>query len=1030
MFKRFRWVLVFSLLLSFINKAYSQQDLDFHINAHLLSGKKILKLKRNFTDPFLWVLAQNNEVYRINSVNQEVVNYTAKFATYSTLEFIDIAGYTADVVFVATRSNKVIELNNSALTTISVNDNSTDIVTSIGVSILSDGIKKLLIATINGQGYYDYVSNELFFLEYTNKNIQPINIWTATYRTTMYPDPYPRFDAPEYYPLFYTSPFSTYGDNITHTIESGSKFNTMYYTLSGITYPSNYGGSLFWGNDNGLFQEPMLFPFPRSFASFLKDTKVNKIADIFGLASFFDPFNVISKDNLLIGTEKGLYFSNSLLNKMENSLEVFDLYHFDAMGNTPVYDICVNNTGLDPVNNCEDGVWLATANGVYLIKPDYLKYLDPNLWVGALYTDKDFTNYLSTVDLCGATSIKLNVNRARAGKNNLVQWMKDGQEITGQISDELTVSSMGEYYALIYSACDNVHIQTNHLKITKSAGPVFSFNYSDKIQQCNNSPYTLQTENNPAYQFRWYTNGVLNGAATASFVATQCGKYKVEVSACPNSWVSSKEVEVEMVTLPVPLTTTDKSTHCAGDIATLNANIPVDVAGYTINWYRDGILLPNNTNFNIIKETLPGSYTITIKSNTSECFENAVPYSLNFTPAPVFTSTFPAELRSCTAVPLNVTFAVNAIYNYRWYTNGVLNGATTDKFLAIQTGKYRVEASTCDGSWVSSNEIQVYVNDAPVPVITKNKAAYCAGDNAILTTNTPLSPVYTVNWYRDNVLIADNSNQTFLMTAVAGTYKVIITTNTANSDGTICSQTSAENNVVFDTPPTLSVASTAGTSICEGGEVYLTATYSGGTIKWSTGEKTNRIRVSAAGHYKASVTTAAGCEVEAGIDIKSLPSPVLNVADATLCTYKQEATTITAPAGFTSYKWNGITGGQTYKVSQPQVISLSVTDENGCEATQQIKITSQCPDIWIPNTFTPNNDGVNDTWKIEGIDNDKTATVKIYNRLGAQVLNIAGSSIPWNGEFKGKKLPAGVYYFIVTAKNGTQRLSGSVTIIY
>jgi hypothetical protein len=82
--------------------AYAQQDVDFHIDGTYLAGKNILKVKRDFYDPYVWVLAQNNEVYRINSLTKTVDNYTSKFAAFNGSTFIDIAGRSADTVFVAT----------------------------------------------------------------------------------------------------------------------------------------------------------------------------------------------------------------------------------------------------------------------------------------------------------------------------------------------------------------------------------------------------------------------------------------------------------------------------------------------------------------------------------------------------------------------------------------------------------------------------------------------------------------------------------------------------------------------------------------------------------------------------------------------------------------------------------------------------------------------------------------------------------------------------------------------------------------
>ncbi|MEO9172965.1 MAG: hypothetical protein ABI203_07720, partial [Mucilaginibacter sp.] len=77
-------------MLLLCTKAYcQQQDVDFHLNIQLLTGKTILKVKRDFYDPYLWVLGNNNQVYRINSLTKVVDDYTPQFAAYSALQFVD-----------------------------------------------------------------------------------------------------------------------------------------------------------------------------------------------------------------------------------------------------------------------------------------------------------------------------------------------------------------------------------------------------------------------------------------------------------------------------------------------------------------------------------------------------------------------------------------------------------------------------------------------------------------------------------------------------------------------------------------------------------------------------------------------------------------------------------------------------------------------------------------------------------------------------------------------------------------------------
>jgi hypothetical protein len=75
------------------------QDVDFHLNAHLLNGQKIIKVRRDFHDTYLWALGPNNQVFRINGTTLAVEDYSAQFAAFNNLQFVDVMGCSADTVF-------------------------------------------------------------------------------------------------------------------------------------------------------------------------------------------------------------------------------------------------------------------------------------------------------------------------------------------------------------------------------------------------------------------------------------------------------------------------------------------------------------------------------------------------------------------------------------------------------------------------------------------------------------------------------------------------------------------------------------------------------------------------------------------------------------------------------------------------------------------------------------------------------------------------------------------------------------------
>jgi gliding motility-associated-like protein len=110
------------------------------------------------------------------------------------------------------------------------------------------------------------------------------------------------------------------------------------------------------------------------------------------------------------------------------------------------------------------------------------------------------------------------------------------------------------------------------------------------------------------------------------------------------------------------------------------------------------------------------------------------------------------------------------------------------------------------------------------------------------------------------------------------------------------------------------------------------------------------------------------------------------------------------------------------------IYTLTVNDAAGCTTSAQLPIKVLKP-IIIPNTFTPNGDGVNDTWVIDELHNYPGATVRIFDRYGMQLLYSEGYGKPWDGTYKGKPVPYGVYYYLIDIKPYGAPLSGFITVI-
>ena len=108
--------------------------------------------------------------------------------------------------------------------------------------------------------------------------------------------------------------------------------------------------------------------------------------------------------------------------------------------------------------------------------------------------------------------------------------------------------------------------------------------------------------------------------------------------------------------------------------------------------------------------------------------------------------------------------------------------------------------------------------------------------------------------------------------------------------------------------------------------------------------------------------------------------------------------------------------------------TLKVTSKNGCESSSNIKVFI-LGTIGIPNVFSPNGDGMHETWVITNISKYPGVSVKVFNRYGQLVYNSIGYGNAWDGKFNGSPLPFGTYFYVIEPGNGAQRLSGWVEII-
>ena len=218
--------------------------------------------------------------------------------------------------------------------------------------------------------------------------------------------------------------------------------------------------------------------------------------------------------------------------------------------------------------------------------------------------------------------------------------------------------------------------------------------------------------------------------------------------------------------------------------------------------------------------------------------------------------------------------------------------------------------------------------------------------------------------------------------------------------------------------------------ICFGESTILSPSISGKSYKWSTGETSQSITVNTSGNYSLDIENQSGCVQTASIEVKVRDElEITKYTEKQICHIAGERLLLQAEAGFKNYYWNGLKGLSSFEVSQPGNYLLEVEDEFGCRAISTYKVIAFCKEIIVPNTFTPNGDGVNDIWNVGGLENDRLAHVTVFNRYGNVVFKSIGHSPGWDGTFNGKNINAGTYYYTIKTNQSATIIKGSIVIL-
>jgi gliding motility-associated-like protein len=402
----------------------------------------------------------------------------------------------------------------------------------------------------------------------------------------------------------------------------------------------------------------------------------------------------------------------------------------------------------------------------------------------------------------------------------------------------------------------------------------------------------------------------------------------------------------------------------------------------------------------------------------------------------------------CAGEPVTFTATPNCgvpPYHYIWFNGNDIDTVFGSPNLTIYPENnvlmFCIVVDTC-GMMAQTNTVSVTVISSP-PANAGTDVTLCEGGNATIGGNPTSGGGASITWRGENALVeswlSDLNVPNPTVTVPAGiidTFFYVV-----RAQDFTCFRTDTVR--VFSIPNPNALIDTSGsTRICNGQSVLLSTVGNYSSYRWNTNATTPSTSVTQPGTYFVVVTDANGCtDTSNSITVVSIVLPNITAYPDTTINYGDNVTLYTnidlTGTQIDSFFWNP--SALVSCVACPNPLVAPLTDQfysvtvytQGCRLSDSVLVRVVLPNnYFIPNAFTPNGDGNNDDFFLYSQSGVTVTSLKIFNRWGEKVYD---NVYPWDGTYKGKPAPAGVYVYVFNlqlfGQNINEKPKGSVTLI-
>lgn len=626
----------------------------------------------------------------------------------------------------------------------------------------------------------------------------------------------------------------------------------------------------------------------------------------------------------------------------------------------------------------------------------------------------------SSVDICEGSCIDFSYTGN--GSPTSYAWTFEGSSTTSSSlasPQNICYSTAGDYdvEVEITNSCGTFSlVMDDYVHVSSTADVQIMANGSTVI--CSGGSVVLETTSSGPFQ--WKLNGTaISGATSQSYSATQAGTYSLTTTG--DCGGVSNDIEVTLQALLQPTISAGGSVNiCNSESVVLS----VDGSYSTYQWYQGATLISGATS-STYSATQSGSYHVEVTQQGCDGTSNAIVVTHTSITSPIL---MPVSSCQGESVNLNVSGGYDS---YQWQSNGnPVIGQTSSSYTFTVSQSFSISVTVTSGTCeATSNVVTVTSISAPQVSIQPSASVEVCQDSFVLTGT---SDAGNYQWFFNGNPISGATSNTYTATQ-SGLYRFSSTSETGN-----CTTTSQVVSVSLDVVVDVSI-SASDLNPCGGQTVTLSVQGNFTNIVWSNNATSSSIQVTSSGVYTVSVT-AGTCVATDELTLVFQPKPIANAGLDTISDCDQGVMLSGSGTGDLSWLPHSdliTTPGTAIAYANPNKTTyFTLTATIGsCVATDEVKVEVDCSSLYIPNVFTPNNDGINDFFEIE-VRGVSQYHLRVFNRWGELLFESTEPTKVWNGGKEDYYAPDGIYFWILETLDyqgkpllGEAHRQGHVTLV-